>query len=600
MLLILNPIAVRLVQNGSTRLRHLYIRAGYLAILIIVLMILLMPGLGQAELNYRTLAEQGASAFEISAYLQLLLICLLTPVFMAGAIAQESNPKTWDVLLTTPLTQAQIVLGHLFGRMFFVLALLFASLPLFAITQYYGGVPGSSVLASYAIGATAALLVGAIAIALAVNRVASRRAVFAFYVAVVSYLGVTFAIDAFLQQRSGAGVNSLTPLNPFLAMRALLEPTAYPKPDVIELAQLGSFQQIWFGSPVLAWCMLSGSLALLLAVVSSITVRDAGTGTPWYRKALGLSPAESDTRAAREVWTNPIAWREASARASTLPKQIMRWGFVALGALFGVALTVMYHVGTLDHDTYRTALLATVFTEFAVVTLVAINMAATAISREREDGTLDLLLTTPLTQKNYINGKLRGLISYLLPITAVPLGTVAIAGAYVALGGFGRTDGVLTQSFIGSTSTDIPVIAPESAVLLPIVAFPFLGLCIMVGLSWSLRSKGTITSVVATVLAMLGITTTLSLCGWASGDTIPYAGAVIAGSSPGPLLLALIDAPSALQSTATSASNAAAPRLWVGIGAVASLPIYLLFIAAMRSAMVKTFDTTTRRLAGTK
>src|SRR5215203_4797064 len=33
-----HPITVRLVQNGSRRLRHLYIRSGYLAALILVLL----------------------------------------------------------------------------------------------------------------------------------------------------------------------------------------------------------------------------------------------------------------------------------------------------------------------------------------------------------------------------------------------------------------------------------------------------------------------------------------------------------------------------------------------------------------------------------
>ena len=268
--------------------------------------------------------------------------------------------------------------------------------------------------------------------------------------------------------------------------------------------------------------------------------------------------------------------------------------------LLGITLTALYHVGTLDDGDFRTALLATIITEFAVVTLVAINMAATAISREREDGTLDLLLTTPVTQKDYINGKLRGLISYVLPLAAVPLGTAAVAGAYVGVGGFGRAGGVTAPSFVGTTTVEVPVIAPEAAIVLPLAAIPFLALCVMVGLSWSLRSKGTITSVVATVLAMLGIAGTLSLCGWAAGDAIPYAGAVLAGLSPGPLLLALTDAPEVLTATADTAENTTAPRVWLAVGAALAFPVYLLIVLAMRSAMVKTFDATTRRLAGTK
>jgi hypothetical protein len=41
-----NPIAVRLVQNGSRRTRHLYIRSGYLAALILVLLWYLLMSAG--------------------------------------------------------------------------------------------------------------------------------------------------------------------------------------------------------------------------------------------------------------------------------------------------------------------------------------------------------------------------------------------------------------------------------------------------------------------------------------------------------------------------------------------------------------------------
>ncbi|MBN4052773.1 ABC transporter permease subunit, partial [Roseiflexus sp. AH-315-K22] len=154
-----NPIAVRLVQNGSKRTRHLYIRGAYLAAFILmVLWWMLITSGGGGQVSYRDLAANGSQTFMWAAYLQIGMICILAPVFMAGAIAQEANPKTWEILLSTPLTRAEIVLGNLFGRLFFILALLFASLPLFALTQYFGGVPGSSIFLSYLIAGCAAIL----------------------------------------------------------------------------------------------------------------------------------------------------------------------------------------------------------------------------------------------------------------------------------------------------------------------------------------------------------------------------------------------------------------------------------------------------------
>jgi len=91
-----NPIAVRLVQNGSRRMRHMYIRSAYLAALVIVLLWSLLIKGGSAELGYRELAEAGASSFIAIAYLQIGLICVIAPVFMAGAIAQEASPRTWE------------------------------------------------------------------------------------------------------------------------------------------------------------------------------------------------------------------------------------------------------------------------------------------------------------------------------------------------------------------------------------------------------------------------------------------------------------------------------------------------------------------------
>ena len=122
-----NPICMRLVQGGSRRPRHMLIRSAYLAVMIVVLAFALLSTIGVTP-SVRQLARAGAQTFTWISYLQVILICLLTPVFMAGAIAQEANPRTWDIMLTTPLGNLQIVLGNLFGRLFFILALLFSTL----------------------------------------------------------------------------------------------------------------------------------------------------------------------------------------------------------------------------------------------------------------------------------------------------------------------------------------------------------------------------------------------------------------------------------------------------------------------------------------
>ncbi len=596
-----NPIAVRLVQSGSRRSRDFFMRSGYLAVLIIALLWLLLLNAGGATISYRQLAEAGASSFVAIAYLQIALICILTPVVMAGAIAQEANPRTWDILLTTPLSPGQIVLGNLMGRLFFILALLLASLPLFAITQYFGGVPAEAIFASYLVAGGAALLVGASAIALSVSRLVGRRAVFAFYIAVVSIIAATAAGDALLQQAAGAGVTWLTAFNPFLALRALLNPATYPRAEAGTQTGLAI---LFLERPVTTWILFSTLLSAFLIAASALTVRVGGLGAVARpsRRGKSIQDAEgAEHRAPRPVWNNPIAWREAAARNSTFWRIVARWSFVAMGVLFGIGLILAYHTGRLDPQQFRAILLAAVWTESTVIALIAINASATAISREREDGTLDLLLTTPIQPGDYLTGKLRGLIAYLLPLLAVPVGTLALAGGYFGLDALGNPQGATVTHAVGEAGelATFPIVLPEAGAIAALVLVPFVAFCVMVGLKWSLQSRGTIGSVVATVGVVIAVAGTIGLCGWQSGQSLAVVGPTFAGLSPASALFAVVNPFEGLRDTAAASTTSLdGARIGLAIGAALAILLYGVVVWALHASMVRTFDMTVRKLAG--
>lgn len=612
----INPIAVRLVQGGSRRPRHFYIRTMYLGVLIATLLWSLLVK-ASGTLPMRDLAAAGASSFTFVAYLQIGLICLIAPVFMAGAIAQEANPKTWDILLTTPLSAAEIVLGNLFGRLFFILALLFASLPLFALTQLFGGVPGTSIFMSYLIAACAALLVGTLAIALSVSRLVGKRAVFAFYVGVVSYLAITFGIDLVV---GGGNVTWMTGINPFLALNALLEPTKYnyKPPDGVSVANLRGLNALFLLTPVKAWCYLSIAISLVLMVVSTITVRLGGIaglggasgrgGVPWFRRVFGLAAKGADHRPPKAVWHNPIAWREAAARNATFGKMVARWSFIGIGALFGLGVVLYFHNGTMTPDVFRTVLLATVLGELGVITLIAVNMSASAVAREREDGTLDLLLTTPLTAGAYLSGKLRGMIAYLLPLLAVPLGTLLLAGVYgmcIDAGIFQRAGGatvpykqISSGTGIAPVVLAIPAVLPEAALVVSIVTIPFIAFCVMVGMQRSLNSKGSISSVIATVGILIVVVGVAGACGYKAGSDLPLIGPSLAAATPGTAAFSVIQPEFAMAKT-VSVSGLAAARIGLIVGSIIVAGIWITVVYFIHSDMVRRFDVTVRRLAGT-
>src|SRR5215216_7547574 len=184
-----NPILVRVVQAGGKRKRDLLIRCAYLGILLFLVIFLLIQSAGNlASASLSDLSKQSSEIFYYMSYAQLALVALLAPIFTAGAITQEKDSQTYDILLSTPLTNGQIVLGSLLSRLFFVIALLISGIPIFSITQIFGGVSIASIVKSFGIAAATAFATGSLAMAIATFKVGTRRTIFSFYLFIVIYI----------------------------------------------------------------------------------------------------------------------------------------------------------------------------------------------------------------------------------------------------------------------------------------------------------------------------------------------------------------------------------------------------------------------------
>src|SRR6476659_9520317 len=194
-----NPILLRVVEAGGRRRRDLFIRCAYLGLLVFVVITSLVSGqttVGQGT-SLNDLAKMSAQIFQNMSYLQLGLVALLAPIFTAGAITQEKDSQTYDILLSTPLTNGQIVLGSLLSRLFFVIALLISGIPIFSITQIFGGVTIDAIVKSFMIAAATATITGALAMAIATFKVGTRRTIFSFYLFIVVYMAGGIVMDQF-------------------------------------------------------------------------------------------------------------------------------------------------------------------------------------------------------------------------------------------------------------------------------------------------------------------------------------------------------------------------------------------------------------------
>src|SRR5262249_11663219 len=96
------------------------------------------------------LAERFVSAILA---IQSLAILVLTPAYLAGAVVEEKERGTLDLLFTTHLRDREIVLGKLAGRLVHLAGILAAGLPLLTLVQLWGGVDIYALLAAFLVTA---------------------------------------------------------------------------------------------------------------------------------------------------------------------------------------------------------------------------------------------------------------------------------------------------------------------------------------------------------------------------------------------------------------------------------------------------------------
>jgi ABC-2 type transport system permease protein len=139
-LLRINPIIVKEIRS---RMR------GPRVFITLTLMLLTMGGLMYAALqiilaNSRfssILSPQvGQVLFASLAFMELFMICAITPAVTAGAISSEKEKQTYEMLMSTPLSPTSVLLGKLISALSYVLLLLFAGIPLASVVFIFGGV----------------------------------------------------------------------------------------------------------------------------------------------------------------------------------------------------------------------------------------------------------------------------------------------------------------------------------------------------------------------------------------------------------------------------------------------------------------------------
>lgn len=145
--LLANPVLTRELFSRIRGRNAWLILTGYLTIIGAITLLIYAVFANSASMNDPNTARSiGKAIFFTVMTAALVQVCFLSPSLTAGAIVGEKERQTYDLLLASLLSPAQIVTGKLVSAIAFALLLIMASLPIAGLALIFGGVTAQEVL----------------------------------------------------------------------------------------------------------------------------------------------------------------------------------------------------------------------------------------------------------------------------------------------------------------------------------------------------------------------------------------------------------------------------------------------------------------------
>lgn len=420
----------------------------YLAISI-ALMLLSWPRKEETLLVQGVIARELFSTFGLG---QTLLLALLIPAIVAPCMTTEKEGETIDLLLTTPVTADQIVLGKLSSGVAYFVLLQLASLPVLLLLFVIGGLTSADVLGLYVFLFLNLLLFALTSVASSVFFHRTHIAVIVAYVFV--------ALEALLLQWIyGKGTD--TGIRQWTALAF----TAVPMVGILYgIARAGARRPY---VPVRK-TMEEEDPAPLALVIRRDRFPDRLVVPP-----RRLTPLEDGV--------NPVLDKELQSEILGSGSQFMRWviqlGLVgSLVAFFWVLFTGL--TGTtrsLQHPEYPYFVFI-----LAYVLILGPSISSTSFTNEKEQQTIESLVLTLLPRNAIVLGKF--------------LAVLRIVGGLATLNCFLFPVIVLLSSH-----------HYEQMIALPLAAIPATLFVTALGLLFSLHCRRTLTAMISTYFVLFAL-----------------------------------------------------------------------------------------------
>lgn len=417
--------------------RYSIIRMVYGAFLFCILLYMaLLPyisrefGNNREMLRPRDIAVLTEGFFLTFMFVQLVLVILLTPAYVAGAIADEKDKKTIDYLLATDLDNREIVLSKLVSRLLNITLLLLTGLPILSILQLLGGIDTELMISGFAILGLTMLGLASLGILLSTLFKKPRDAISLTYLLLVAYSAVGIFVYILSNMRLRW---MLTPIwfganPPTLIDAAGWINAGNPLMVVVDVFQAISGaggRRLAAELPGIltryAWAHLT--MSTICIVWSVLRVR-----------AIALKQSSAGTTATVGLWARfrpapgmfPMLWKEVIVESRVKFNWLVWLAYFVLFALtIGTAIWIIgyFFMYWEQHGAQWRDLNEAMNIWFRVcgtgvgclsLLMLAVR-GATTITSERERDTFDALITSPLSAEGILFAKVVGNLVSLKP-----------------------------------------------------------------------------------------------------------------------------------------------------------------------------------------
>lgn len=400
------PIFEKELRVSSRRKRNYITRFAYLVFLTGFLSVIWLDAVDFTVSSgthvASRLAQAGKQIIVTLVWFQFYATQLVAVVMLSTAISDEIYHRTLGVLMSTPITGFQIVMGKLSSKLLQLILLLGVSLPVLAIVRIFGGVPWDYIISSLYMTLTTLIFVGSLSLFFS----SFSRKTYVVIILTLLALGFLFGLPYILMDH--IQLIALYHANPYIMLKMntsiMLDPSL--------------FGRISFSWPIHCGIMLTASAFILIGCVLSVR-RIAIAQASGHLDALACLRHMKTMKSAdktvttptnariRRVKGPPVVWKELISRISSREKLIVAV-IIGLEAAMIVAMYLFPVVASTFGWEETHIIYIWIFMGLGMFSVTVFS--STCITSEKESRSWPLLLTTTLNDWQIIFGKFVGVL----------------------------------------------------------------------------------------------------------------------------------------------------------------------------------------------